>query len=105
MFSSFNNCNILQLSHKDTSCEDIENNNQVVLDSISDNMAALVQTGKHGANKTSDTTTMVYYLIKYVSEATPYKGEKMCDRQISTPGELVVKAQYINCMPDNTKWY
>ena len=29
----------------------------------------------------------------------------MCDGQTCTAGELVVKAQYINFMQENTKWY
>ena len=37
---------------------------QVVLDRISDNMDALVQTGKYGAIYTTDTATTGYYVIK-----------------------------------------
>ena len=58
VLGSFNKWNIMQLSHKATSFEDIDKINQVVLDGISDNMAALVQDGKYGAINTLDTNTM-----------------------------------------------
>ena len=39
---SFNNWNIITLSHKATTSEDFEDINQVVLDGISDNMASFL---------------------------------------------------------------
>ena len=68
---------------------------QVVLYVISDNMAALIQNGQYRAINTTDTNTMGYYVIKLFSEAYPIQEETMCDRQISTAGELVIKAQYM----------
>ena len=58
MLGFFNNCNILQLSHKKTSSEEIDRMHQVVLDVSSDNMAALVQIWKYGDINTIDTTTV-----------------------------------------------
>ena len=49
VLGSFNNCNILQLSHKATSSEKIDKIHQVLIDNSSENMAALVQTDKYGA--------------------------------------------------------
>ena len=47
------NWNIIKFSNKDTTSEDFEAINQVVLDGISENMASLVQYGKYGyMNKT-----------------------------------------------------
>ena len=68
-------------------------------------MSALVQTDKYGAVNTTYTTTMGYYVIKLISEAYALREETTCDRKIGSAGELVVKAQYINCMKDNTKRY
>ena len=68
MFCSFNNWNILKLSYKATSSEEIDKIHQVLLDRISDNMDALVQTYKCGGINTIDTTTMDYYVIKFISE-------------------------------------
>ena len=70
MFGSFNNWNIIRLSHKETSNEEIDKIHQVLLDRISDKMAELVQTDKWGSIDATDTTTMVYYVIKLMSE--PY---------------------------------
>ena len=67
VLGSFNKWNILQLSHKGKSSEEMDKIRQVVLDSISNNMAALVQTDKYGAINTADTTTMGYYVIKFMS--------------------------------------
>ena len=68
-------------------------------------MAELVQTDKWGSIDATDTTTMVYYAIKFISEAYTLQEEKMCYGKMSSAGILAVKAQYINCMQDNTKWY
>ena len=57
------------MSQKSTISEDFEEINQVVLDEISENMASLVQSGRCGAINTIDTSTMRYYVIKFVSEA------------------------------------
>ena len=48
---------------------------------------------------------MVYHLIKFMSEPYTPQEEKMCDGQISTAGELVVKYQYMSFMQDNKNWY
>ena len=56
----FNNCNISKLSHKSTTSEAFEDICQVVLDGISENMASLVQYGKYGATKTTDSKTIGY---------------------------------------------
>ena len=69
MLGSFNNWNILQLSHKSTSSEEIDKNEKVVLDSISENMAALSQTDKYVSINTTYIPTMLYYAIKFVSES------------------------------------
>ena len=69
MLGSFNNWNIIQLSHKATSSEEIYNIHQVVIYGIGENMAVLLQTGKYGAINTIDTTTMGYYAIEFMPEA------------------------------------
>ena len=68
MLGSFKNWNIIKISNKATSSEDLNKINQVVLDGIRNNIAALVQTGKYGAINTIDTNTMGYYFIKLLSE-------------------------------------
>ena len=59
VFGSFEKCNINLLSNKAISSEDVEKINQVLLDRISYNMAALVKTSKYGAINSTYTTTMV----------------------------------------------
>ena len=68
MLGSFKIWNILQLSHKTKSCEEIDKSNQVVLDGICVNMDSLVKTWKYGAINTTYTTIMGYYAIKLISE-------------------------------------
>ena len=50
--------------------------NQFILDDISDNMDALLQTGKYGAINTKYTTKMGYYVIEFMSEAYTLQEEK-----------------------------
>ena len=77
MLDSFNNCYIIKLSHKATSSEEIDIIHQVLLKGISDNMDELVKTGKCGFINIIDTTTMVYYVIKFVSEAYTLQEENV----------------------------
>ena len=58
VLGSFNNWNIITLSHKATTSEAFEDIHQVVLDGISDNMASMVQSGKYSAMDTTDTSTV-----------------------------------------------
>ena len=60
VLGSFNNWNIPKLSYKATSSEEIDKSHQVVLNSISDNMSPLVQTGQYGYINTTDRATMGY---------------------------------------------
>ena len=55
-------------------------------------MDSLVQSGKYGAINKTDTSTMRYYVIKFVSEAYTLQEETTCNGKIISSGELVVKA-------------
>ena len=68
-------------------------------------MASFVQSGKYVAMDTTDSTTMGYYVINFASEAYTLHEDTTRDKQSSTAGELIVKAQYLNCMQENTKRY
>ena len=63
VLGSFDNWNIIKLSHKATSGEEIDKINQVVIDGINNNMDKLVQTGQYGAINTTYTAKMGYYVI------------------------------------------
>ena len=91
MLGSFNKWNIIQLSHKATSSEEIEKSYQVVLDDISDNMDAMVKTGKYGAINTTDKYIMLYYLIKFMPDPYTIQEEIMCDVKISTSEKALSK--------------
>ena len=49
---------------------------------------------------TTDTPTMGYYVIKFVSEAYTLQDDNSRDGQIISSGELVFKAQYLSCMQE-----
>ena len=57
VLGSFNNWDIIQLSHKETSSQEIDKINQAVLDGVRDNMASLEKYGKYGSINTTDTTS------------------------------------------------
>ena len=68
VLGSFNNFNIIKLSQKATSSEEIDKIHQVVLEIISENMDELVQTDEYVAINTTYTTKMGYYVIESISE-------------------------------------
>ena len=88
VLGSFNNCNIIKFSHKSIYIENLDPS--VLLCSISNNMAVLVQTGQYGAINTTDTTTMGYHSIKLFSEAYTIQQYTTCDRKLITAGELFI---------------
>ena len=68
-------------------------------------MDSLFQYGKYSAKNKTDTIIMGYYVIKFVSEAYTFQYYTVCDIQVSSSGELVIKSHYIRCMKEKTKWY
>ena len=58
-----------QLLSKSTSSDTFDEIHQVVLGTISDNMASLVESGKYGATNTTDTSTNGFYVIMFTSGA------------------------------------
>ena len=68
-------------------------------------MASLVKSGKYDSMNTIDTLTMGYYVINFVSDAYTLQYYTTCKTQIISSGELVVKAQYLSCMQENTNWF
>ena len=99
---SYNNCNIIELTPKSTAFEAFDEIHQVVLDRISDNMASLVQPGMYGAIKTDETTTNVFYIIQFISEAYTLKNSTIIDGHVISAGELAVNTQYNCFMQENT---
>ena len=67
MLGSFNNWDIINFSHRATSSEDIEKNDQVVLEGISDNMAVLLKTSQYGVINRIYMTKIGYCVIKFFS--------------------------------------
>ena len=105
VLGSFNNWNVIQLSHKSTPFDAFDEIHQVVLDGISDNMASLVQSGKYGVINTYKTSTNGFYVIMFTSEEYTLQNNTTIDVQIITTGELVVKSQYICSMQESTDWF
>ena len=105
VLGSFNNWNIIQLSHKSTPFDTFDEIHQVFLDGISDNMAALIESGKYGAINTTDTKTNGFYVIMFKSEAYTLQYNTTIDGQIITAVEFVFKSQYLCSMKVETNWY
>ena len=82
VLGSYNNWNIIHLTPKSTPYEAIYDIHEVVLDSISDNMASLVQPGKYGVINTSDTTTNAFYAIQFISETYTLQNNTNINRKI-----------------------
>ena len=97
VLGSYNNRNIINLPPKSTHFEAFDEIHHDFIDGISDNMASLVLPGKYGVIKTDEKTKNGFYVIKFISEE--YR------LQIISAGKLVVKAQYLCPMQENTNWY
>ena len=98
VLGSFNSWNIIKLSHKSTTSEDCEDIHKVVLDGISENMASLVQPVIYDAMNTIETSTMGYYVIKFVSYTYTLQEDTSCEGQIISAGEICFKTKYLICM-------
>ena len=105
VLGSFKNWKIIELSHKSTPFDALDEINQVFLDCISDNMASLFQSGKYGAINTTDTKTNIFNFIIFPSEAYTLQNNTTIDRQIITDGELFFKAQYPCSMQASNNWF
>ena len=92
VIGSFNNWNIITLSHRATTSETFEDINQIILDGISDSITSLVQYVKYDAINTTETSTMGYYVIKFVLEAYNLQEDSIRNGQIFSASEIVVKA-------------
>ena len=68
-------------------------------------MASLVQSGMCGDIYTDDTITDGFYVIKFISEAYTLQNNKTIDGLVIYAVELVVNAQYLCSMQENTNWY
>ena len=78
---------------KSTFSDTFDEIHQVVLDSISDNMTSLVESGQYGAINTTDTSTNGFYVIMFTSGAYTLQENTTIDGQILIAGELVVNAK------------
>ena len=68
-------------------------------------MASLVQLVMYGAINTDDTTTNVFYVIQFISDANKLQSNTIIYVQVIYADELVVKAQYLFSIQENTNWY
>ena len=68
-------------------------------------MASLVESGKYGFIKTTDTLTHLSYVIMFTLEAYTIQDNTTIGRKIMTTGELVSKSQYLCYIQVNNNWY
>ena len=78
---------------------------QVFLDGIGENMASLVQSGMYDKLNIDDTITNRFYVIKFLSYAYTLQNNTTIYGQVISARELVVKAQYLCSIQENTNWY
>ena len=68
-------------------------------------MYALVQSVNYGVINKDDTTTNGFYVIKLISWSYTMQNNIQIDGHIVYAGKLVVNAQYLYNMQENTNWY
>ena len=71
---------------------------KVFLEYISENMASFGQTRKYGAINAADTTTMGYFIVKYVYDASTIHEDMTTKWQVSKAGELKIISEYLITM-------
>ena len=59
----------------------------------------------YGAINTDETTMNGFYVIQLISEEYRIQNNTTIDGQVISDGELVVKAQYICSVQENTNWF
>ena len=59
----------------------------------------------YGAINTAYNTSNGFYVIKFVSDAYTLQSNTTIDGQVVSTGKLVIKAQYLCSMQENTNWY
>ena len=68
-------------------------------------MSSLVQPGLYGSINTDEITSNGFYNIKFISESYTLQNNTTIDGRVISAGELVVRAQYLCYMPENTNRY
>ena len=59
----------------------------------------------YGDNNTDYTTKKGLYIIQFLSQAYTIQNNTTIDGQVISAVKLVVKAQYLCSMQENTNWY
>ena len=68
-------------------------------------MEVLVKTCMYGTTSATDSTTMRYYVVKFLYYTAELQEENTTYRQVFKAGELSAKAAYLISMQSNTNWY
>ena len=68
--------------------------NKVVINDIISKMAL----GKYGAINAAGPTTIVYYVVKFLSGPYTLQEDQTTDEKISKSGELIFKSEYLSIM-------
>ena len=91
MLDSFKNWNIFHFTNK-TTCSDVFYEvYHFLLDGITVNMTSLVQNGWYGLINAAYTTTLGYYVVKYISENFTLQDDIATYWKVMMEVELVVK--------------
>ena len=93
MLVSFNNWNIIKLTSNTKLSKDFDVVHKVVIYVISENMASLVKLGKYGTTNTADSTTMVYYVMKYLYEPCTLQEDQIIYVQVSKAYGIILKSE------------
>ena len=76
-----------------------------MLGGISDNMVSLVKTGKCGVISTIDTTKILYYIAKLISDSMALQDNNTIYWQVLKPGELTAKYVYLRIIQADITCY
>ena len=99
------NYNIINITNKNKPREYFDDINKLVLDSISDNMEPLVQTGTYGAISTTYTKMIGYYIVRFLTNTVTLKEYKTTYGKLFIVGKISIKSAYIRSIKPKMDWY
>ena len=99
-----NNLNIIKFTTETTSIGYFDGIKNVILDDISENIKSISQTGNYVAVSISYLTTMIYYVVNYLSKRISLQEENSIYGQVFIPIEPSSIAAYLKIMKDMANW-
>eukprot|EP00957_Ditylum_brightwellii_P198193 15101570-Ditylum_brightwellii.AAC.1 len=92
-------------SDSETDKECFEETHKVLVQSIDNNMAELVEINCYGAVKTNDSRADGFYVVKFVGSPHTLQEQVEVNDNIIESGSLVCASHYMSPTQKDSRWY